>query len=168
MNVNINEKPKSDEEQTSDNRHLTEINSWRTAWRSLLMKLSLTENFLLHSTEVASHPLHVNKVHKRKRKGWSCRNSLGCCWISLDITVWDVDLQQRMAHEIKSPSIAHTTCTSTRHKTKNRHTDEDVLRSEGRRWIYTHAARTHTHEKINLEIEWWENLNFNAEIEQKV
>ena len=36
MNVKINDKQKSDdqmtEEQRSDDQHLTKINSWRTAW----------------------------------------------------------------------------------------------------------------------------------------
>ena len=53
MNGKINDKPKSDdrttEEQTSDDRCLTKINSWRTAWRSLLTKFFADENFLLYS-----------------------------------------------------------------------------------------------------------------------
>ena len=36
-------------EQTSDDRLLTKINSWRTAWRSLLTKFFADENFLLYS-----------------------------------------------------------------------------------------------------------------------
>ena len=54
MNVKINDKQKSDnrtaEEQTSDNWRLTKINSWRTAWRSLLTKFFADENFLLYSS----------------------------------------------------------------------------------------------------------------------
>ena len=53
MNGKINDKQKSDdrmiEEQTSEDRHLTKINSWRTAWRSLLTKFFADENFLLFS-----------------------------------------------------------------------------------------------------------------------
>ena len=53
MNVKINDKQKSDdrtiEEQTSGDQYLTKINSWRTAWRSLLTKFFTDENFLLCS-----------------------------------------------------------------------------------------------------------------------
>ena len=38
------------EQQPSDDRCLTKINSWRTAWRSLLTKFSADENFLLYSS----------------------------------------------------------------------------------------------------------------------
>ena len=44
MNVKINDRQKSEdrttEERSSDGRRLTKINSWRTAWRSLLTKIS--------------------------------------------------------------------------------------------------------------------------------
>ena len=53
MNAKINDKQNSDdwmsEEQTSDDRRLTKIYSWRTAWRSLLTKFFADENFLLYS-----------------------------------------------------------------------------------------------------------------------
>ena len=39
------------EEQTSDDRCLTKISSWRTAWRSLLTKFFPDEKFLLYSTQ---------------------------------------------------------------------------------------------------------------------
>ena len=53
MNAKINDKQNSDnwmsEEQTSDDRRLTKINSWRTAWRSLLTKFFADEYFLPYS-----------------------------------------------------------------------------------------------------------------------
>ena len=52
MNVKMNDKQKSHdrtaEEQTSDDQYLTKINSWWTAWRSLLKKFFADENFLLY------------------------------------------------------------------------------------------------------------------------
>ena len=54
MNAKVDDKQKSDdrttEEQTSDDRRLTKINSWRTVWQSLLTKFFADENFLLYST----------------------------------------------------------------------------------------------------------------------
>ena len=38
-------------EQTSDDRRLTKINSWRTAWRSLLTKFFADESFLPYSSK---------------------------------------------------------------------------------------------------------------------
>ena len=56
MNGKIHDKQKSDdrmiEEQMGEDRHLAKINSWRTAWRSLLTKFFADENFLLYSREV--------------------------------------------------------------------------------------------------------------------
>ena len=53
MHVKMNDEQKSYdqtiEEQTSDDRCLTKINSWRTAWRSLLTKFFADKNFLLYS-----------------------------------------------------------------------------------------------------------------------
>ena len=53
MNAKIDDQQNSDnptsEEQTSDGWRLTKINSWRTAWRSLLTKFFADENFLLYS-----------------------------------------------------------------------------------------------------------------------
>ena len=70
MNVKINNKQKSDnrtiEEQTSDNRRLTKIISWRTAWQSLLTKFFADKNFLLYSRlvrhQTAQHMLSCNKT----------------------------------------------------------------------------------------------------------
>ena len=49
MNGKINDKRKSDDrtskEQTSDDRRLTKINSWRTAWRSLVTKIFRWQKF---------------------------------------------------------------------------------------------------------------------------
>ena len=71
MNVKVNDKQKSDdritESQTSDNRRLTKINSWRTDRLSLLTKFFADENLLLYSI----WGQHFQQMRGSARCGWS-------------------------------------------------------------------------------------------------
>ena len=54
-------------EQTSENRRLTKISSWQTAWQSLLTKIFADKKFLLYSVTLVGHncegtiPCHDSK-----------------------------------------------------------------------------------------------------------
>ena len=95
MNGKINDKQKSDdrtiEEQTSEDRHLTKINSWRTAWRLLWRNFSLTkiscytctvEKYGIHRT-CSSHKLDVgsnfNANATCRKFAWHRCTPLGSC-----------------------------------------------------------------------------------------
>ena len=95
MNGKINDiiKAESDdrtiEEQTSEDRHLTKINSWRTAWRSLWRNFSLTkiscytlEKYGIHWTS-SSHKLDVgsnfNANATCRKFAWHRCTPLGSC-----------------------------------------------------------------------------------------
>ena len=56
MNVKINDKQKSDD------RLLTKINSWRTAWRSLLTKFFADENLMLYSSNIFCGVLNLENL----------------------------------------------------------------------------------------------------------
>ena len=93
MNGKINDKQKSDdrtiEKQMSEDRHLTKINSWRTAWRSLWRNFSLTkiscytvEKYGIHWTST-SHKLDVgsnfNANATCRKFAWHRCTPMGSC-----------------------------------------------------------------------------------------
>ena len=102
------------EEQTSDDRRLTKMHSWRTVWRSLLTKFFADETFLLCSVVFWLLECVVKKMGNsgkllRKNKG-NLRSYWWCLPNTSGAKVWPNNIETRFSSEriIKTRKIKRT------------------------------------------------------------